>query len=498
MKNWVMNCCLIMKFLQSKLPLLLAAVGSLLRIFPAWAMPMWYDENFTLLVARLPLDKLIQATAGDVHPPLFYLLVWPLAHIPGLVPWLVVRLPSILAGIASLYVFWAILEWMEANKTVQLVAFGLFCFLPQQIYYSQEGRMYSLLTLLVLLAWLLIMEAQAAQPIKYVWLAVVASAMLWLQNYGLLYAAALWLAAIVYDRHTWKPLTIALAAAGLSFVPWLFVLSSQMTSISGNYWMFYFSLPSLLGDFAHVFFAKVYINFDMLNVAVFYGLLTWVLIWSIRKRTLNLPAVILAFLPLVLVAIVSVLWQPIMLFRALIPSAAFICLLLAEPIEYLGRKPVLLLAIFFLPVLLINLGNVVVRSGWASKSIQADRDAISYIDTNWKQGDLLYYVDDGTFVSGSVSWQNIDNVLQEPQCGMVRGGLTLQTQEALGMRSGYLPANYPGRIWVISGVTSMFSECFDDYLRDNGLMDNPPLFCSQDNALVKSCLYLVEPKSGTE
>jgi len=485
--------------MSKRLPLLLAAAGILLRIFPAWAMPMWYDENFTLLVARLPLDKLIAATAGDVHPPLFYLLVWPLAHIPGLAPWLVVRLPAMLAGIACIWVWWKILhEWEPIHAVsfrywqVIIVAFGLFCLLPQQIYYSQEGRMYSLLTLLVLLAWLCILQR------RWVWLAVVSSAMLWLQNYGLIYAAALWLAAIVYERRTWKPLTIALAAAGLSFVPWVFVLSSQMTSISGNYWMFYFSLPSLLGDFAHIFFAKVYINFDMLNVAVFYGLLTWVLIWSIRKRTLNLPAVILAFLPLVLVAIVSVVWQPIMLFRALIPSAAFICLLLVDPIEYLGRKPVLLLAIFILPVLLINLGNTVVRSGWASKSIQADRDAISYIDTNWKQGDLLYYVDDGTFISGSVSWQNIDNVLQEPQCGMVRGGLTLQTQEALGMHSGYLPANYPGRIWVISGVTSMFSECFDDYLRDNELMDEPPLFCSQDNALVKSCLYLVEPKSGTE
>ena len=478
---------------SNRLPLLLAAIGVILRIVPAWGMPVWYDESFTLLVARLPFDRLIAATAGDVHPPLWYLLIWPLAHIPGLPAWLVVRLPALLAGIACIWVWWKILQLVVTNDRVRMVAFGLFCILPQQIYYSQEGRMYSLLTLLVLLAWLCILQR------RWVWLAVVTSAMLWLHNYGLLYAAALWLAALVYDRRNWKAATLAISAAGISFLPWIYILFRQMGAITGDYWIQHFTVPSVLGDMAHTFFGVVFVNFDMLNLAVYFGLLTWVLIWSLRRWTLDLPAVILAFLPLTLAALISVVWQPIMLFRALIPSAAFVCLILAEPVETLGRRPLMLAGIFLGPVLLINLANVVTRSGWASASIVADKDVITMVDAGWQEGDLLYYVDDGTFVTGSPTWQHIDNALQEPQCSTVLGGLTDQTQEALGMKSGYLPPNYPGRIWVITGITPLFSSCFDNYLRDNGLMDSPYLACSQNNSLVRSCLYLVPArKSGGE
>ena len=178
---------------MKRLPLLLASLGILLRIVPIWAQPLWYDENFSVLLARLNLDRLIAATAGDVHPPLWYLICWPLAHIPFLPAWAVVRIPALLAGIVAIWIWWLVLEEMKCDRRVKLVAFGLFCFLPQQVYYAQEGRMYALLTLLVLSAWLCILRR------RWIWLAVVTALMLWLQNYGLIYAAALWLAALIHE-----------------------------------------------------------------------------------------------------------------------------------------------------------------------------------------------------------------------------------------------------------------------------------------------------------
>ena len=121
-----------------RLPFLLAASGILLRAIPVWATRTWYDENFSILLARLPIPRLLAATAGDVHPPLWYLLCWPLAHIPGIPAWAVVRVPAVLASIATLWVWWKILETVETSPRVRLVAFGLFCFIPQQIYYAQE------------------------------------------------------------------------------------------------------------------------------------------------------------------------------------------------------------------------------------------------------------------------------------------------------------------------------------------------------------------------
>lgn len=471
---------------MKRLPLFFATVGILLRIIPIWAMPTWYDESFTFLVSRLPLDRLLAATAGDVHPPLWYLICWPLAHLPGLPPWAVVRIPALLASIAAIWVWWKIIQVMVTSDRVRLTAFGLVCLLPQQIYYAQEGRMYSLLTLLVLCSWMCILHK------KWYWFAVMSSAMLWLHNYGLVYIAALWLAAMIYDRRYWKPLTIALACAGISFLPWVVVLFRQMGSITGNYWILRFSPPSILGDLEHTYFGNGLLDADMVNFAVFYGLLTWVLIWSLRHRSLNLPVIILAFLPVAIAAAISLIWQPVMLYRALIPSGVFIALILAEPTEYLTRKPQLLMAIFYIPVLAVNLAGIAIRSNWADW-VRLEGISVSLVDSQWQDGDLFYYADDGAFITGSTNWKNIDNTMRVEQCGPVLGGLSPQTKAALGMVSGPLPDHLEGRIWVLTAETPLNPPCQQDYLMQKGLLNSDPLYCSQDSEIVKSCLYLVNP-----
>ena len=69
------------------------AIGAVLRLLFIWVPPLWYDENFSLLLSRLPFLNMITATMGDVHPPLYYILIWPIGHIPNAAPWLI-RLPT--------------------------------------------------------------------------------------------------------------------------------------------------------------------------------------------------------------------------------------------------------------------------------------------------------------------------------------------------------------------------------------------------------------------
>lgn len=479
--------------MSKRWPVLLAAIGVILRIVPIWAQPTWYDENFTVLLARLPLIRLMAATAGDVHPPLWYLICWPFAHIPGLPAWAVVRLPALLAGIAALWVFWGILEWMVASKKVQLLAFGLFCLLPQQIYYAQEGRMYSLLTLLVLVTWLCIMKD------RWIWTFVATAAMLYLHNYGLIYAAALWMAGLIYfnNRHDRRilriRLTLAMAAAGLAFVPWLVVLLRQMDIVGAGYWIMPLSLPKALADLAASYFAVGFIKTQMVNVAVFYGVLAWVLIWSLRKKTLDMPVVYLTFLPFLLAILVSLAWHPVLLNRALVPSGAFLCILLAGPLESLGRRPLLVLSIFFIPALAANLVATAVRAQWADDPIYRDQAAIALIDSRWQPGDRLYSADDGYLMTATIYARNIDNALRVEPCGIIRGGLTAQTRAALGIVTG-LPSSGDRRTWAITAETPLNTGCENEILQAAGLLDGDPLYCPQDNELVKSCVYLEEGK----
>jgi hypothetical protein len=483
---WVSNLFRYSPMKSKYLPLLLACLGIILRVIPVWSQLTWYDENFTILLSRLPLDRLLAATAGDVHPPLFYLLCWPLGHIPGVPGWLVVRLPSVLASIATLWVWWQILHAMQTSPRVRMIAFGLFCILPQQIYYAQEGRMYALLTLLVLCAWLCILQR------RWVWLALVTALMLYSHNYALFFCAALWLAALVRDRSSWRSLTISMACAGLAYIPWMVVLIHQMSLIHGNYWIVSVTLPSVLRDLAHTVYGVISPASEMVIIAVFYGVLIWTLISALRRRALDLSVVILAILPCVLAALVSVVWQPIMLTRALIPSGVFVLLLVVDEIAVLKFRPLLLMSICVLPALLSNLMGAITRSQWVDTVVESTMTMYAIIDDQWQPGDLVYYADGGLFISGTPYWHNVDNLLAVEMCGPVRGGLTVETWAALGIDSGPLPENVEGRIWVVTADSPFNPPCEGDYLRSKGLLNGSPLMCGQDNAIVKSCLYLVD------
>jgi hypothetical protein len=469
-----------------RIVIILAALGILLRAIPIWIMPIWYDEAFTVLVARLPLASLFAATAGDVHPPLWYLICWPLAHLSFMPSWLVIRLPALIASIASIWIWWKILQISNLSPSTKLLAFGLFCFIPEQIYYAQEGRMYSLLTMLVLASWLCILER------RWILLVVCSISMVWLHNYGLIYAAVLWIAAVIHNRSGWIKYSIAIGIGALSFIPWAIVLLHQMQSINGSYWIMRFSIPSVLGDLLHSFFGNMDLKQDIINFAVFYGLLLWVLIWCLRNRKLNYPALVIAFLPALLAAGISLIWQPIMLWRALIPSGPFIGLLLVTPLEHLSIRANLLIGTFVLPALVANLVNIMFRYQWDAANIR-EHQAIDIVDANWKSGDLLYYSDDGTFVIGSIDWAHIDKALRSQPCGIIYGGLSQNTRSSLGMEVGALPDDYPGRIWVITSETPLSPQCQMDYLIAKGLINSAPLFCSNDTELVRSCLYLSNP-----
>jgi hypothetical protein len=302
------------------------------------------------------------------------------------------------------------------------------------------------------------------------------------------------LAAIVYDRRTWRAVTLSLTAAGLAFIPWLIILFRQMGEIHGSYWMVGISMPSVLGDLAHTYFSILDLRADMINVAVFHGVLIWVLIWGVRRRSTNWPVAILAFVPLVLAAIVSVVWQPIMLPRALIPSGAFIVLLIAKPFGDLKYRGQLLMAIFLVPVMLVNILVVSLRVFKPNNIMVKYYSALSLIETQWQEGDLLFYSDAGLFVSWSPYWRNIDNAILSPQCGPVRGGLSPQTMTELRIKTGPLPDIVTGRIWVVTALSPFIPNCANEYFIENGLLDSQPLACMQDDVLAEACLYLVNPK----
>ncbi len=144
------------------LSLLLLAFG--LRFHKLGHQSFWNDEGNSARLSERPLDKIIEGTASDVHPPLYYLALHGWRELAGDSEF-GLRAFSAFAGFLTTAV---VIGWTRPFSTPAagwqtarwLTVSLLTAVSPPLIYYSQESRMYALLGLLavtsssVLLRWL--------------------------------------------------------------------------------------------------------------------------------------------------------------------------------------------------------------------------------------------------------------------------------------------------------------------------------------------------------
>ena len=208
--------------------LLIVLIAAFLRIYPLRHEALSGDELFSARVALAPFHESYIMVRDDlVHPPLYYLLlkigvsIWRASAV-GL------RLLSLAAGILTIPLVWLLGRRLGASDATGLLAAALVALGVNNIYYSQEARSYATYTLLVLLfgLWLSIIPKN---PTASMW--AIGGALMLLLFY-IHYVAAIFLAfgllaLLVSDAAALiKKTAVAIAtAAGILFVPWLYVVT---------------------------------------------------------------------------------------------------------------------------------------------------------------------------------------------------------------------------------------------------------------------------------
>ena len=128
--------------------LILLALG--LRVARLGFQPLWWDEGWSLYFATTDLATMLERTAVDIHPPLYYLLLQAWSQVLGKSV-LSVRLLSVVIGTATVPLIFVVGRRL-LGRPGGLLAALLLAVSPFHIYYSQEVRMYGLVTLLGLAA----------------------------------------------------------------------------------------------------------------------------------------------------------------------------------------------------------------------------------------------------------------------------------------------------------------------------------------------------------
>jgi hypothetical protein len=137
----------------------LTVLAAALRLSTLDLQSFWYDEAFTPVhVLHASLGATLHAFVHtENNPPLWYLVVWAWSRLAGTGE-VALRLPSALAGIATVPVAWGIGREL-AGRRAALLAGAIVAVNPLLVWYSQEARPYAFYVLFAALALLCMLRA---------------------------------------------------------------------------------------------------------------------------------------------------------------------------------------------------------------------------------------------------------------------------------------------------------------------------------------------------
>lgn len=229
--------------------LLFTILGLAVRLYGLTDASLWYDELYSLVLASSPVQGLLAATAADVHPPLYYLLLKAWTMVFGSSE-LALRLPSAIIGAATIYLLFIAGRQLIDDRT-GLIAAGLLTISPLHIYWSQQARGYTLFTLLVVVLTILLLDLLEGKHDRAIPYIVIGTALVYLHHFAWLFigthalvAAAAWWQGRASGR-TARRIIGAIGGITALWLPWSIAFLRQASDVAGSYWVPGFRLGEL-------------------------------------------------------------------------------------------------------------------------------------------------------------------------------------------------------------------------------------------------------------
>lgn len=190
--------------------------------------PLFGDELSTLYVARNSFGEVLDLVSSDaeISPPLYFVLAWLSTQLGGVAE--LIRLPSLLAGVASIPLTYA-LGTRAVGRATGLIGATLMALSPFMIFFSTDGRAYAVAIALLLGSTLTMLIAaeggrgRTGETILGWWIGyALLSCLAMYAHYTsafVLIAQLGWLAWA--HREVIRPALLANVGAAILFIPWL-------------------------------------------------------------------------------------------------------------------------------------------------------------------------------------------------------------------------------------------------------------------------------------
>lgn len=232
----------------------LVMLGNSIRL--CFSRDIWYDELFTIGMIEHSYGDLIGFTARDVHPPLYYCIT---KFVVDLCKLICAQADSIMiAKVVSVMPYFLLLVYALTflRKRFGMLTSGIFFFciigMPQMSAYTVEVRMYSWALFFVTAAFVhaheIVLAYREETPkarVHWIALTLYGLAAAYTQYFACVAVVMVFLYALFSKAvRNWL---LCVAACIVGYLPWLFALISQITTVRENYWILPLTWRSLGG-----------------------------------------------------------------------------------------------------------------------------------------------------------------------------------------------------------------------------------------------------------
>ncbi len=440
----------------------ICAAGLALR-WPSPDRQLEYDEVVSLLFARMDLGTMVQATAADTMPPLYYALLhfWQL---PG-ESLFHARLLSVILGVLTIPLLYLLGKRLLDEGTA-LAGAALLALSPFHVFYSHYARMYALLTLLSVLAVLALIGWLRGGSRKGLVIAVLSTiAALYVHNLAALLVLTLNLLFLL-TRNRWpeqgaprplRDLMIVDVVLALAWLPWLSVLPGQLDKIAAAFWIQHPGAAEVARS-AIVYHFHLPLPDLWLPVAAFLALLLVAITAAeVRRVWLEEPPRRAGLLALITLALAPPGFmfllsqaQPVYVERGILLSALAYYLLLALALRRLPLRPLAwgLTVVFGLALGAAHVYQVSYEAFPRSPFAQA----AAYLGGVVQPGDLVLHDNKLSYFPTYYLAPELPQAFLADPPGSPNDTLAPGTQQALGLYPVALPDGVEGRsrVWLVA------------------------------------------------
>ena len=453
---------------MKKKHIIIIVLGIIFILLAAFHEDIWFDESYSVAIAKHSFSEIWNITGNDVHPALYY---WML-HIIWLIfgnNVIAFRIFSVFAIIILGIIGYTHIRKDFGEKTGILFSF-LTYFLPVMCTYAAEVRMYSwsclFVTLMAIYAYRLYQNLKNGEDDKklknLILFGIFSISCCYIHYYALVTAGVINLAILIYfirnkkkDSKLLRNFIILAVIQIILYIPWLVYLAGQIVHVGGGFWItlgINTSVEVISFQFRRqldtVFAFNVQTIVALVASILMYIYIGYRIFIAVKEKDEIKPGILAmgVYLSVILIMLIASIISPILFSRYLFVLTGLYIFVLAFFMTKEKKKWVTITVCTIILVLGIisNVSNILINYD------SSNMKQIDYLRENVKEDDILVYSNIGN--GGVVAAFFPDNKQY------FYNGAHWDVEEAYkaygpGMETIYdyndILQDYHGRIWLI-------------------------------------------------